>query len=238
MDLNFYVIITRVNPGKHRFFMTHRQFVIVSGNSERHITTKATRNKNPLITGGFMSKNILILEGSPRKRGNSNMLAEQAAAGAREAGAQVEVVSLHGLKIAPCNGCDACLKTGICTIKDDMQDLSPKVSNADGLILASPIYWYTYSAQLKTCIDRWYALWNGRNDAFKGKPVGFVLTFGDIDVYTSGAINAIYTLDSMFRFLEADIAGWVYGSLMDIGDAAKNPELMQRAYRLGMKIAE
>lgn len=183
-----------------------------------------------------MTKNILILEGSPRKKGNSTTLAEQAANGARESGAQVESVFLHGMKIAPCNSCDACRKNGICTIRDDMQEIYPKLINADGLILASPIFWFTYSAQLKTCIDRWYSLWNGKHDFLKGKPVGVVLTYGDTDLFTSGGINAIHTLDTMFDFLGAKV-DWLYGSLMDVGDAEKDPELMARAITLGKKIA-
>ncbi len=183
-----------------------------------------------------MSKQLLILEGSPRRKGNSTALANQAAAGAREMGAQVENIYLHGLKIAHCNGCDACVKTGICSIKDDMQTLYPKLSNADALILASPIYWYTYSGQLKTCIDRMYALWNGNHDAFKGKPMGFILTYGDTDENTSGAINAIKTFESMFNFLEAKIVEILHGSLMNLGDAQKNPELLQRSFNLGRKM--
>ncbi len=181
-------------------------------------------------------KNLLILEGSPRKKGNSNTLAAQAAAGAAELGAQVETVYLHGLKISPCNGCDACLKTGICTVKDDMQTLYPKITSTDALLLSSSIYWYTFTGQLKVCIDRWYSIWNGNHELFKNKPVGFILTFGDVDVYTSGAINAIQTLDTMFRFLEADIAGFVYGSMMDIGDAQKNPEVMKQAFEIGKRL--
>jgi multimeric flavodoxin WrbA len=185
-----------------------------------------------------MSKQLLILEGSPRKKGNSNTLAARAADAAREAGAQVETVYLHGLKISPCNGCDACVKTGVCTVKDDMQALYPKILSADALLLASPIYWYTFTGQLKICIDRWYSIWNGKNDLFKGKPVGFILTYGDVDVYTSGAINAIQTLETMFRFLEADLAGFVYGSLSNVGDAEKHPELMAKARELGTKLVK
>lgn len=185
-----------------------------------------------------MSKQIVILKGSPREQGNSGMLADQVAAGAKEAGAQVESFFLHGMNIRPCDGCDFCREMGICAVEDDMQTLYPKLLAADAVVLASPIYWFTYSAQLKTCIDRWYALWNGKNDAFKGKPVGIVLSYGDTDLYTSGGINAIHTFETMFRFLRADIAGWVYGSLSDIGDAQKHPELMQQAYRLGKKLAQ
>jgi multimeric flavodoxin WrbA len=179
---------------------------------------------------------ILILEASPRRKGNSTVLAEQAAAGAIDAGAEVKKFFLHDMDIHPCNGCDGCLKNGTCGVKDDMQLVYPELLSADALLLASPIYWFTYNAQLKTCIDRWYATWNGNHDFLKNKPVGFVLTYGDTDLYTSGGINAIHTLETMFHFLEADISGWVYGSLMDIGDAVKAPELMEQAYRLGKKL--
>lgn len=183
-----------------------------------------------------MANQILILKGSPRKMGNSAVLAERAADGAREAGAQVESVFLHGMNILPCDGCDACQKDGQCVISDDMQDLYPRLTAADAIVLASPIYWFTYSAQLKMCIDRWYALyalWNLKKGAFNRKRFGIILTFGDPDIYSSGAINAIHTFESMARFLQAEITGLVYGSLANLGDAQKNPELMDQAYRLG-----
>jgi multimeric flavodoxin WrbA len=185
-----------------------------------------------------MEKTVVILKGSPRKNGNSSTLAEQAAAGAREAGAQVESFNLHEMDIRPCDGCDFCVETGMCVVKDDMQALYPKLAAASAVLLASPIYWFTYSAQLKTCIDRWYALWTAQNDVFRGRPMGVVLTYGDKDLYTSGGINAIHTFETMFRFLQADIAGWVYGSLSDPGDAQKHPELMEQAYQLGKKLVE
>ena len=185
-----------------------------------------------------MEKYIVILKGSPRQQGNSAALADQAAAGAQEAGAQVESFYLHGMDIRPCDGCDFCKETGVCVVKDDMQALYPKLLAADALILASPIYWFTYSAQLKTCIDRWYGLWNDKHDAFKSKPVGIILSYGDTDLYNSGAINAIHAFETMFRFLKADIVGWVHGTMYDLGEAQKKPELMEQAYQLGKKLAQ
>ncbi len=185
-----------------------------------------------------MGCKMLILNGSPRERGNSAALAAQVAAGAMEAGWQVENVSLQSMDIRPCDGCDLCKETGeICVIHDDMQSLYPRLIEADALVLASPVYWFTYSAQLKLCIDRWYGLWNDDHNVFRGKPIGIVLAYGDTDLYTSGGVNAINTFESMFRFLEAPIVGMVYGSLMDPGDAEKHPELMRAAYELGSKIA-
>jgi len=184
-----------------------------------------------------MTKSILIFKGSPRKNGNSSALADRVAAGARDAGAEVEILFLHDLDIRPCDACDACLETeGVCIIKDDMQAIYPKLLQADGIVFASPVYWFTISAQLKLCIDRWYGLQSSGWKRMTGKQVGIVLTYGDKDLVASGGINAIKTFDSMFRFLRMDIVGQVYGTAMDIGDVQKNPELMQQAYQLGQRL--
>ncbi len=186
-----------------------------------------------------MPKKLLILKGSPREKGNSAVLAERAAAGAAQEGWEVESIHLQTMDIRPCDGCDLCRENGVyCVIEDDMQTLYPKLVEADALLLASPVYWFTYSAQLKLCIDRWYGLWNIEHDAFRGKPIGIILTYGDTDLYTSGGINAIHTYESMFQFLEARIVGTVHGSLSDVGDAEKHPELMEAAFELGRKIAQ
>jgi multimeric flavodoxin WrbA len=185
-----------------------------------------------------MANKLLILKGSPREKGNSAVLADQAAAGARAAGWQVECVSLQSLDIRPCDGCDLCIETGeTCAIDDDMQSLYPRLIEADALVLASPVYWFTFSAQLKLCIDRWYGLWNADQHAFEGKRLGIILSYGDSDLQTSGGINAIHTFESMFSFLRAEIVGIVHGSLSNVGDAERHPELLRAAYELGRKIA-
>jgi multimeric flavodoxin WrbA len=186
-----------------------------------------------------MKRNLLILKASPRKNGNSTLLAERAADGAREAGATVESILLSDLEIHPCDGCDCCRGASEgCILQDDMQALYPKLLAAQALVLASPIYWFTYDAQLKLCIDRWYGLWNNHPDFMRGKPVGIILTYGDVDLYVSGGINAIHTFETMFRFLQAPIAGMVYGSVDAPGDVRKKPELMQAAYDLGKKVGK
>ena len=185
-----------------------------------------------------MDKRILIINGSPRERGNSARLSERVGAGAAEAGWDVECVSLQSMDIRACDGCDLCKETGeLCVIDDDMQSIYPRLIEANAIVIASPIYWFTYSAQLKLCIDRWYGLWNNQHDAFRGKPIGLVLAYGDTDLHNSGGINAIHTFESMFRFLHAPIVGIVHGSLMDPGDAEKNPALMQAAFDLGVRLA-
>ena len=181
-------------------------------------------------------KHILVVNGSPRKKGNSVILAEQVMLGAREAGAQVEIFFLHNMSIQPCNACDACQETQDCTIQDDMQILYPKLRRADAIVIASPIYWFTISAQTKLFIDRWYALQGPQGNALAGKQIGIVLTYGDTDPFTSGAVNAIHTLQDMCRYIEANMAGIVYGSATKEGEIQDQPGLLEQAYQLGQKL--
>ena len=124
-----------------------------------------------------MNKNVLILKGSPRERGNSSVLADQVAAGVRAAGAEIESIYLHGLDIRPCDACDLCEEHDAgCIIQDDMQALYPKVAAADAIVLASPVYWFSFSAQMKLCIDRWYAFQSSQWQEMQGKQFALVLT--------------------------------------------------------------
>ena len=102
---------------------------------------------------------ILAIYGSPRRKGNTARLMAQAVAGAREAGAEIEEVILRDLKMSPCLEIYGCKKNGRCAIKDDFQDLYDKLTSCQGLILASPIFFYTVSAHTKIMMDRCQSLW-------------------------------------------------------------------------------
>lgn len=99
-------------------------------------------------------KNVLVISSTPRKGGNSEKLAEAFLAGAREAGANAQIVYLRDEKIGYCRGCGTCDTTGVCVQKDDMAALTEKMLAADVIAFATPVYFYTMSAQLKTVIDR------------------------------------------------------------------------------------
>jgi multimeric flavodoxin WrbA len=185
-----------------------------------------------------MTKQILILKGSPREKGNSATLAARLAAGAMQAGAQVESIYLHSLDIRPCDACDLCKEPGSgCVIEDDMQPLYPKLAGADAIVLASPIYWFNFSAQLKLCMDRWYGFQSSQWRELQNKPFGIILTYGDTDLYSSGGINAIHTFESMARFLHGELVGIVHASLDEAGEAKKQSALLEQAYRLGQQLA-
>ena len=103
---------------------------------------------------------VLILEGSPRRGGNSQVLVDAVARGVVRGGGRVERIRVAELKIAPCIGCGGCDKTGHCVVKDDMTRLYEKIVATRRLILASPVYFYSLTAQLKAAVDRGQALWN------------------------------------------------------------------------------
>lgn len=105
-----------------------------------------------------MMKNVLVICGSARKGGNSELLADAFVEGAIEAGHTVEKVRIAPLDIRGCVGCDACHRNGgTCVQKDDMRELYPKVDEADAIALAFPVYFYTWNAQMKAFLDRLYA---------------------------------------------------------------------------------
>lgn len=113
-----------------------------------------------------MPKNVLIVTASLRAGSNSDELAQAFARGARDAGHSVEVVSLKDKTLTFCQGCLACQKTQTCVIRDDAADIAEKVSSADAVVFASPVYYYGIAGQLKTLLDRCNPLYS-RNYAFR-----------------------------------------------------------------------
>ena len=108
-----------------------------------------------------MSKKILVVKGSPRKNGNTSALADAFAKGAKESGNAVTEVVLKDKTIGDCMGCGVCQGNGgICVQKDDMTDIYEAMKQADVIVLASPVYFYTWTSLMKRIIDRTFALDN------------------------------------------------------------------------------
>lgn len=106
------------------------------------------------------AKNIVVVRGGGRPRGNTAQLVEGFAAGARDAGHAVEVIALgqRGHEVRGCLGCNACRYGKPCVQKDDFNEIAPRVISADLLVFASPLYFWTISSQLKASIERFYCL--------------------------------------------------------------------------------
>ncbi len=186
-----------------------------------------------------MTSNILIILGSPRKKGNSAILANQLAEGAANRGANVETVYLNSLKIKPCQGCEKCQDESFygCAVEDDMNLLYSKLKSADAVVIASPVYWFNVSAQTKIFIDRLYAVGVGKKNIFKGKKFAILLSYADPDPFISGAVNALRSFQDICSYLEATIEGMVYGRANKAGEIKEQTDVMEQAYLLGRNLA-
>ncbi|MHA2075249.1 MAG: flavodoxin family protein [Candidatus Hodarchaeales archaeon] len=191
------------------------------------------------IRKNMTRKRIVIIKGSPRRGGNSCSLADSVIQGAKDNDAHVDDFFLQKMNIKPCNACNACIKQveKECIIDDDMQAIYSALREADAIVIASPTYWFNISAQTKLFIDRLYGLVEPNKDIMRSKKIGIILTYGDSDQYSSGAINAINSFKDTFRYIGSEIVGIVHGSASDKGEIKKNQDLMDEAYSLGCELS-
>lgn len=184
-------------------------------------------------------KKIIVILGSPRKNGNSAILAGRIADGARDNGAETEEIFLQDLKIGACKGCNACQKNSSrkCIIMDDMDKIYPVLEEADAFILATPVYWCSMSAQLKTFIDRTYPLVDMKtfSSVFTGRKIALALSYADPDVLTSGAMNVVRTFQDILNFSKGECIGVLHGSAYGAGDIKADKKLLDAAYETGKK---
>ena len=176
--------------------------------------------------------NILILSGSPRRGGNTELLVEAFVKGASQKH-HVEVVSVHDYKVNPCMGCNACFKneSNSCVQKDDMSLIYEKMAVADMLVIASPVYFYGLSAQLKAVIDRFH---NPIRDTYHIKKTALLLVGAASLPELFDGILAQYRLCLNFFKLE-DAGRVLVRGVKDKGDI-QNTEAIQKANELGLNI--
>ena len=176
-------------------------------------------------------KNALIISASPRKRGNSQLLCEQFAEGARAMGHEVNLVRLAEKKIGFCLACDGCMKNGgTCVQKDDMAEMLAQFQKADVLVLATPVYFYGITAQMKTFIDRTYPIWRNLGK----KEVYYIVSAGLGEDIIERSLG---DLDGFVEHLEdSPVKGRIYAAnVMDAGKIAET-SVMEDAYRMGKEL--
>lgn len=186
-------------------------------------------------------RDILAVSSSPRRGGNSELLLQSFTAGAEDNGARVNLVRVNDLKFRPCQACDLCNNTGSCVVKDDMQQIYPLVASASAMVLATPVYFGTLSAQLKMFIDRFQCFWHAKYNLNKpavsleeGKP-GFFICVGALakEKYCEDALavakvffhNINYHYDGCLCFRGVDAKGAV----------RDHPGALQEAYEAGRR---
>jgi multimeric flavodoxin WrbA len=184
---------------------------------------------------------ILGVMGSPRIGGNTDILLDAALTGARSQGAEVEKIVVDRLNISPCREHYGCLEDGNCVIRDDMDALYPKLLDADGIVVASPMFFYGITAQLKALIDRCQALWARKHvlkqswpgAGRKGAFIGVGATKGETLFDGSKA-----TVKYFFKTIGVEYAGELLIRGVDQkGDIQKHPSALKDAFELGQRLA-
>jgi len=179
-----------------------------------------------------MSKNIVVLSGSPRKDGNTDKLTAAFIDGAESSGKKVTLFRVADMKINGCFGCEHCCEEkGVCVQKDDMVSILDALQNADTLVLASPVYYFTITAQLKLALDRTFAL-NGVRPSVKR--TALLMTSGDDDVKVADGAVVMYRNICAFCIWE-DAGVIIAGGLHGKDDIVGRNEL-DKARSLGREI--
>ena len=173
------------------------------------------------------TKNILAVVSSPRKGGNSELLVDEFIKGAQENDHTVEKVCLREKKIAPCLACEACLRNGgICVQKDDMATILDQIIAADVIVLSTPVYYYSISAQLKAMIDRTLA----GGGKMKNKEFYFITTAADRPSAMERTMAALQGFVDCVP--DSVVKGKVYGQAFAVGEI-EGKSAMREAYELG-----
>lgn len=181
---------------------------------------------------------IIGIVGSPRKKGNTDILVDKILEGAKDAGADVEKVHLRGLKIKECDGCYVCWKGKECPKKDDMNDLYPKIAASDVIVFGTPVYWFGPTALLKAFIDRLIYFNCPENRAkIAGKAAVIASPFEDTDMETASTLVAFFK--KCLDYLEMNLAGRILvPGVAEKGDILAKSDVLEQAYHLGASLAK
>lgn len=184
---------------------------------------------------------ILGINGSPRVGGNTDILLDKALEGLKTKGARTEKVILNKLKMAPCQECEKVRDDGTCIVEDDFQSLYKKIKEADGLILASPIFFGSLSAQTKIMIDRFQCHWRYKYILKKAasqesRPGALILV--EASKREDFFNNAKSIVKNFFATVNVDYKSELFcPGLDEKGAVGKHPDFLQKAFELGKGIA-
>ena len=186
---------------------------------------------------------VFGIYGSPRRKGNSDVLLDKALEGAESAGAEITKLYARDLKMSGCIECGGCDKTGKCVVKDDMQGVYPMLESADAIILSAPIFFYGVPSQAKAVIDRGQACWRKRMitktkeqrktyDSGKGYLIAVGATSGKT-LFDGTILTAKYFYDALDMSYEGEL---LVRKVDKKGAILEHPELLKEEYEMGINI--
>ncbi|MFH1624226.1 MAG: flavodoxin family protein [Pseudomonadota bacterium] len=169
---------------------------------------------------------VLGIVCSPRKGGNTEILMKEVLKASKEMGAETNLITVARKVINPCDACGTCLKKGACKIDDDMTPIYSAISEADGIVLGSPVYFWSMTAQAKAIVDRTYAVHHGHQ--LRGKVGGAVVV-----ARRAGCTNTVQSFFNVFNHHRMIIAGAVIAFGNEKGEVRKDEEGMKETKGLG-----
>jgi multimeric flavodoxin WrbA len=184
---------------------------------------------------------VVGISGSPRRSGNSEILLNRALEGARLAGARVRKVILNELSFKPCQECGGCARTGVCVIKDGMEDIYKLLESADAVIISTPIFFASVSAQTKMMIDRFQCSWEAK---YNLKKIGRSKARKGILISVAGSHrkdyfeNARGIIKAFFATLDIEYSDELFlGGIDKKAEIDRDEKALDRAFALGQEIA-
>lgn len=181
-----------------------------------------------------MEKKVVILTGSPRKDGNTDLMAASFAEAAQKSGHSVTMIRTADLNIQGCMACEGCFSQGKpCCYDDDFNNIAPLIEQADVVVFAAPLYFFTFPAQIKRVIDRCYSLLIGQRPIQKKECV--LLTCGE-DTSERAFDGMFRTYDLMADYLQWRDLGKLYVTGVQAAGDIRNTDGLERAARLGASL--
>ena len=182
-------------------------------------------------------KTILGVIGSPRKKGNTHILVSRILDGARKRGAHTEMIFLNDLHIRECDGCHVCWKGKPCKMKDDMNDLFPKIIKSSAIVFGTPVYWYVPTGLMKCFIDRFvYFNCPVNRPGVKGSAAVLAVPFEEEEYETADLLVRFF--EKSLDYLEMDLTSKILApGVSKKGDMLKKADLLDKAYALGETLA-
>lgn len=182
-----------------------------------------------------MSKKVLVITGSARFGGNSDLMADAFLQGAQAAGNKVTKVEAAKLDFKPCRACNTCYSKGVaCNYQDDFNEIAPLIEEADVIAFSTPIYWSSYPAQLKMIIDKFYSFMIAQRDISNKE--SFFLLCGE-DASTSVYQGLLDSYTSMIDFLKWKDAGRLVMMSVNEKGQIRDTDGLKKAEELGRNIA-
>ena len=181
-------------------------------------------------------KNILFINGSPRKNGNTETLLEKMIEGAKDKKANIKSYNLVDLNYKGCQSCFYCKSNDGCGLKDDMQELYKEIKKADVMVIGTPIYMWQMTSLTKAFLERFYALWvrNPQAPVIQGKSCVLAFTYGaqegTFDNYIN-SINDLFNFGGMMKVIETIKVGGLNDHI-----SQSKPEALAKAYALGQTL--